>query len=893
MIVDIKRIDKGNIKIRKVAERKITETGNRVIKHKSAGISNDTPMRFILKTDNTIKTTAEKKPDRIYTKTERNTSVKIERPVKTESSSFTKQSSASFHGVKVSKDRLKRMEQKRLERQYGGTDKTRTIERIDKKIGSDTNKTEIQSRKELFNNYKKDKTPREKKKIIGKVSEDRLKRMEEKRKNRETNKLIAAMKNKEKKEDNQKKREENYKSKEMRKLGENRTGKEGRIKDDVTAEKGKDLFQGKDRKKRGEHLKRIGSKAYNEGTTGARKVKNEVLDNVEGGEDLNKAIHLGVSQPIKYSIGSMKFLKQRKEGIKIRRQSRQIKKELKRKEDALYAEFYAKRGNKAGKKEFKKLRRINKKNYKKTNTVKGLKGRSIKSMGVNFFSNAATSVKGRMIQKIKGNISGLTGARGSGDAGQQGGDSLMSSVGGIFARGGLALLKFFVIKFKIQIIVLLGFIMLATVLASAVPMVLLSSPFAIIAFLGSGGESADGILKEKFTNFNTEIQTIISQKGGMVNLVYEREEGVVDTNFNDILAVFAVMYGSNGELSDGKVSGKGHEGLEELFRYAVLVRTNFTKVQEAGHESDSTEVTITLRNWKSIADHYRLSDEEKAQVEQIYNMLKESSLSEDIALPISGNMGDYIWYGDLEPSEIQKRIVENAKTNNGWYPATAGYCAKWVAGIYANSGATRPHGDAKEYWYKWKSTGSSDKTNIPLGAAVITDGASVNSNYGHIGIYIGNGMVASNIGGVKIESVESFANGKYGPWLGWCWPDGKVLQPEVTADTSGWKVGTASAYGAAAGDAYIADNLITATGEAVTANSMGVAIPMAWSNFRSYYGKTVIIEYKGKVVTAKINDCGGMGNGSRALDLQPGVIKAFGFTSCNDWGLRQVKYKIL
>ena len=198
------------------------------------------------------------------------------------------------------------------------------------------------------------------------------------------------------------------------------------------------------------------------------------------------------------------------------------------------------------------------------------------------------------------------------------------------------------------------------------------------------------------------------------------------------------------------------------------------------------------------------------------------------------------------------------------------------------------------YWYKWKNTGSSDKTNIPLGAAVITDGdPAINDNYGHIGIYIGNGMVASNIGGVKIESVESFANGKYGPWLGWCWPDGKVLQPEVTADTSGWKVGTASAYGAAAGDAYIADNLGTATGEAVTATSMGVAIPMAWSNFRSYFGKTVMIEYNGKVVTAKRNDCGGMGNGSRALDLQPGVIRAFGFTSCDDWGLRQVKYKIL
>ena len=54
-----------------------------------------------------------------------------------------------------------------------------------------------------------------------------------------------------------------------------------------------------------------------------------------------------------------------------------------------------------------------------------------------------------------------------------------------------------------------------------------------------------------------------------------------------------------------------------------------------------------------------------------------------------------------------------------------------------------------------------------------------------------------------------------------------------------------------------------------------------------------MIAYGNKVVTATINDVGGMGGGSRALDLQPGVFRAFGFNSCNSWGLRTVKYKIL
>ena len=38
---------------------------------------------------------------------------------------------------------------------------------------------------------------------------------------------------------------------------------------------------------------------------------------------------------------------------------------------------------------------------------------------------------------------------------------------------------------------------------------------------------------------------------------------------------------------------------------------------------------------------------------------------------------------------------------------------------------------------------------------------------------------------------------------------------------------------------------------------------------------------------------GGMGGGSRSLDLQPGVWKAFGYSSCDDWGLRTVSYRIL
>lgn len=115
---------------------------------------------------------------------------------------------------------------------------------------------------------------------------------------------------------------------------------------------------------------------------------------------------------------------------------------------------------------------------------------------------------------------------------------------------------------------------------------------------------------------------------------------------------------------------------------------------------------------------------------------------------------------------------------------------------------------------------------------------------------------------------------------------------DINDDGGSWKSGAASAYGGSS-DPYTGTPAKTATGAVCDDNSMGVAIPMAWKNFRNLFGHTVIIQYNGKTVYATINDCGGMGGGSRHLDLQPGVFKALGFKTCQAWGVRTVRYRIL
>lgn len=92
---------------------------------------------------------------------------------------------------------------------------------------------------------------------------------------------------------------------------------------------------------------------------------------------------------------------------------------------------------------------------------------------------------------------------------------------------------------------------------------------------------------------------------------------------------------------------------------------------------------------------------------------------------------------------------------------------------------------------------------------------------------------------------------------------------------AGWQTGWATAY-----------NVVgtTANGSQCGPGTMGVAVPMSWPNYRSYFGKKVEISYGGVTVLAVINDCGYMGGGITSLDLQPGVYAQAGVPHCRGLG---------
>ena len=127
-------------------------------------------------------------------------------------------------------------------------------------------------------------------------------------------------------------------------------------------------------------------------------------------------------------------------------------------------------------------------------------------------------------------------------------------------------------------------------------------------------------------------------------------------------------------------------------------------------------------------------------------------------------------FTDESADELQKKIVSVA-TNSARYgvPANKGYCQAWVADVYQIVVGTRGHAaSAVDAGRKWSV--SKDWSQIQVGATVYGYSS---SQWGHVGIYIGNGMVAHNIGGVKVETLSSWVKNYKG--VCWGWENGKNL----------------------------------------------------------------------------------------------------------------------
>ena len=108
-------------------------------------------------------------------------------------------------------------------------------------------------------------------------------------------------------------------------------------------------------------------------------------------------------------------------------------------------------------------------------------------------------------------------------------------------------------------------------------------------------------------------------------------------------------------------------------------------------------------------------------------------------------------------------------------PAQAGYCQKWVKLVYNKATGKTSAGAASANIAGRMWAISANWDDIPVGAAVYGYGRTPSTNpYGHVGIYIGNGIVLHNVGGVASDTLDEWVS-KYNGY-GWGWQNGDSLQ---------------------------------------------------------------------------------------------------------------------
>ena len=187
-----------------------------------------------------------------------------------------------------------------------------------------------------------------------------------------------------------------------------------------------------------------------------------------------------------------------------------------------------------------------------------------------------------------------------------------------------------------------------------------------------------------------------------------------------------------------------------------LKKAEKTYSDETGDEYffySSTELNAIL-----TSAPFNLSDDDLTEVTNYLLLMNSSSSSDDF------DFSDVVFF-DEDLNNIQKRIVDIALAS-GDYGIIPGYnqCEKWVEDVYQEAGCSRSGSHCAICAGRAFSV-SKDWSKIQVGATVY---GTASQQYGHVGIYIGSGLVIHNLSGnVKVQSLESWVKDFNGKCWGW------------------------------------------------------------------------------------------------------------------------------
>lgn len=301
------------------------------------------------------------------------------------------------------------------------------------------------------------------------------------------------------------------------------------------------------------------------------------------------------------------------------------------------------------------------------------------------------------------------------------------------------------------------------------------------------GMNISSVIQEINADYDNRIDELKSDEYGRIEINGSK------ANWKDVLSIYAVKVTTDPDnpMEIATVDENKKSILSNIFwdmnsiNVKAETRTEtkeITSTDENGNEVITTEevtikvltITVNSKTANDMANEYSFNKKQKEYLAELMNDSNDK-LWASIIFSTGGNTNvdidfDALDFGDETVNDMQRKLVA-VVTNSESYgiSAKSGYCQAWVADVYQAVTGSRVSAHcalcAADMWAV-----SQDFSKIQVGATVY--GYSSNQ-FGHVGIYIGNGMVAHNIGEIKIERLDEWIKKYKG--FAWGWENGKTL----------------------------------------------------------------------------------------------------------------------
>ncbi|MBR0413748.1 MAG: CHAP domain-containing protein [Clostridia bacterium] len=308
--------------------------------------------------------------------------------------------------------------------------------------------------------------------------------------------------------------------------------------------------------------------------------------------------------------------------------------------------------------------------------------------------------------------------------------------------------------------------------------------FSIYGIFYSGEDSGTGItVHSAVAEFNEAFQ----QKNDEIlsSVKYDKlEMSGSQADWKDVLAVYTVkLCGDTDNPTEvATMDESKKKELEKVFwdmnsidYHTVTKETKkMVEVEENGKKVKKEKIIRTVwlyiehnsKTANQMAEEYGFTAKQKEDLAELLSPANESlwiSLIYGLGLNQTVDVTNLNFQNEKATVEQKKVALVAMNADSYGIPAIKGYCEGWVADVYNVAVHNRGYAySAIAAGRAWSV--SKDWSQIQIGATVY---GHAGNPCGHVGIYIGGGMVAHNNGGVIVESLEHWISWYSGVCWGW------------------------------------------------------------------------------------------------------------------------------